>query len=129
MLFLWSLSEKSPLMSPRTFLSILAVLNSDVMWMVSTRPPTSKSSGHLNNPLFTVPKGPITIGLIITSMFHVFFFFQSPCKVDVLILLFTFFQFHSVVSRESKVDNFANFFFFFFFLLIIIRSGLLAEIW
>ena len=38
-----------------------------------------------------------------------------------------------MVSRDSKIDNFANslslfFFFFFFFLLIIIRSGLLAEI-
>ena len=29
-------------------------------------------------------------------------------KVEVLILLFTFFQFYSVVSRDSKVDNFAN---------------------
>ena len=35
-----------------------------------------------------------------------------------------------MVSRDSKVDNFADFLFFFFFflLLIIIRSGLLAEI-
>ena len=40
-----------------------------------------------------------------------------------LILLFTFFQFYSVVSQDSKVDNFGS------FLLIIIRSGLLAEIW
>ena len=38
-------------------------------------------------------------------------------KVEVLILLFTFFQFYSVVSRDSKVDNVASslFFFFFFF--------------
>ena len=45
-----------------------------------------------------------------------------------LISLFTFFQFYSVVSRDSKVHNFADFLFFFFLLLIIIRSGLLAEI-
>ena len=45
----------------------------------------------------------------------------------VLISLFTFFQFYSVVCRDSKVDNFADFLFF-FFLLIIIRSGLRAEI-
>ena len=42
--------------------------------------------------------------------------------VEVLILPFTFFQFYSVVSRDSKVDNFAIFFF------IIIRSVLRAEI-
>ena len=55
-------------------------------------------------------------------------FFQFPSKVDVLILLFIFFHFYSVVSRDSKVDNFANSLFFFFFLLIIVNSGLLAEI-
>ena len=33
-----------------------------------------------------------------------------------------------MVSRDSKVDNFASFLFFFFFLLIIIKSGLLTEI-
>ena len=35
-------------------------------------------------------------------------------------LLFTFIQFYSVVSRDIKVHNFANS--LFFFLLIIIRS-------
>ena len=44
MVFHWSLSDsKSPQVS-RTLLSILAVLNNAVVWMVSTRPPTSKSS-------------------------------------------------------------------------------------
>ena len=70
-----------------------------------------------------MPKEQITIGTIVTLMFH-FFFFQFSSKVDVLILLFTFFQFYSVVSQDRKVDNFANS----LFLLIIIRSGLLAEI-
>ena len=90
--------------------------------MVSTRSPTSKASSPFNNPLVTVPKAPITIGIIVTFMFHSIF--QFPSKVEVLILLYTFFQFYSVVSRDSKVDNFANS----LFLLIIIRSGLLAEI-
>ena len=39
--------ESDDCMSPqvsRTLLSILAVLNNVVVWMVSTRPPTSKSS-------------------------------------------------------------------------------------
>ena len=125
MVFHWSLSDsKSPLVS-RIFLSILAVLNKVGVWMVSTRPSTSKSSSPLNNPLVTVPKAPITIGIIITCMFHsCFFFFQFPSKVEVLILLFTFFQFYSVVSRNSNVHNFVSS----LFLLIIIRSGLLAEI-
>ena len=81
---------------------------------------------HLfNNPLVTVPKGLITIGTIVTFMFHsIFFLFSS--KFEVIIPLFTFFQFYSVVSRDSKVDNFQIFFFFFLF--IIIRSGLLTEI-
>ena len=73
MVFHRSLSDsKSPQVS-RTLLSILAVLNSAVVWMVSTRPPTSKSSSSLNNPLVTVPNAPITIGIIVTCMFHSFF--------------------------------------------------------
>ena len=71
--FHWSLSDsKSPRVS-RTLLSILAVLNNVVVWMVSTRPPTSKSSSPFSNPLVTVPNAPITIGIIVTSMFHSFF--------------------------------------------------------
>ena len=35
-------------------------------------------------------------------------FFQSPSKVQVLILLFTFLQFYSAVSRDSKVHNSTN---------------------
>ena len=81
--------------------------------------------GPLINSLVTVPKAPITIGIIVTFMFHSFFQFSS--KFEVLITLFTFFQFYSVISRDSKVDNFADFLSF-FFLLIILRSGLLAEI-
>ena len=83
----------------------------------------TKSSRPFNNPLVTVPKAPITIGTIVTFMFHSFF--QFSCKVEVFILLSTFFQFYSVVSRDSKVDNLQIL--FFFFLVIIIRSGLLAE--
>ena len=60
----------SHLMSQGLFLSILAVFNNTVVWMVSTRPPTSKSSRPFNNPLVTVPKAPITIGIIVTFIFH-----------------------------------------------------------
>ena len=41
--------------------------------MVSTRSPTFKSYRPFNNPLVSVPKAPITIGIIVTVMFHSFF--------------------------------------------------------
>ena len=108
--FHWRLIDsKSPQVS-RTLLSILAIFNHAVVWMVSTRPPTSKSSRAFNKPLVTVQKASNTTGIIVTFMFHSFFLFSS--KVELLISLFTFFQFYSVFSRESKVDNFADFLFF-----------------
>ena len=64
--------SKSPQVS-RTLLSILAVLNNVVVWMVSTPPPTSKSTSPFNNPLVAVPKAPITIAIIVTFIFHSFF--------------------------------------------------------
>ena len=71
--FHWSLSDsKSPQVS-RTLLSILAVLNNVVVWMFSNRLPTSKSSSPFINPLDTLPNAPITIGTVVTCMFHSFF--------------------------------------------------------
>ena len=76
MVFYWSLSDsKSPQVS-RTRLSILAVLSNAVVWIVSTRPPNSKSSRPFNNLLITVPNAPITIGTIVTfniTVFHISF--------------------------------------------------------
>ena len=67
--FHWRLSvSKSPQVC-RTLLSILAVFNNAVVWMVSS----SKSSRPFNNPLVTVPKVLITISIIVTFMFHSFF--------------------------------------------------------
>ena len=73
MVFHWSLSDSKYPQVSRTLLSILAVFNNAVVWIVSTRSPTSKSSRPFNNPLVTVPKAPITIGIIVTFMFHSFF--------------------------------------------------------
>ena len=73
MVFHWSLSDSKFPQVSRTRVSILAVLNNVVVWMVSTRPPTSKSSSPFSNPLVTVPNAPITIGIIVTCMFHCFF--------------------------------------------------------
>ena len=124
MVFHWSLSDnKSPQVS-RTLLSILDVLNNAIVWMVSTRPLTSKSSSPFRNPLFTVPNAPITIGIIVPGMFHSFF--QFPCKVEVLIFLFTLFLFILWSAGTAKLTVLQVH--FFFFLLIIIWSGLQAEV-
>ena len=105
-----SLSDsKSPQIS-RTLLSILVVLNNAVVWMVSTRPPTTKSSSSFNNPLVTIPKATITIGIIVKFMFHRFF--QFPSKVEEFIFHLLYFLFYCVVSWDSKVDNFPSFPFF-----------------
>ena len=72
--------------------------------------------------IWWLPKAPIMIGIIVTVMFINFFQFLG--KVKVLILLFTFFQFYSVVSR----DNFAILLLLLLLLLNIIRSDLLADI-
>ena len=74
MVFHWSLNDSKSPQVPRTLLSILVVLSNAVVWIVSTRPPISKSSRPFNNPLVTVPNAPITIGTIVTFMFHSFFF-------------------------------------------------------
>ena len=95
--------------------------------MVSTRPPTTKSSSSFNNPLVNVPKAQITIGIIVTFMFQRFFF-------SILLkgrITYSFFHFPSDLfcGRPGQQSlQFCKFSFFFFFLLIIIRSDLLAEI-
>ena len=122
MVFQWSLSDsKSPQVS-RTLLCILAVLINVVVWIVSIRPPTSKSFCLFHNRFVTVPKAPITIGIIVSFIFIIFF--QNTNKDHVFILLFTFLQFYSVISRDSKVDNFESS----LFLLIIIIYGLLPRL-
>ena len=126
MVFHWILSDSKSFQVSRTLFSILAVLNNVVVWMVSTRPPTSMSSSPFSNPLVTVINAPITIGIIVIFIFHSFFSSLARSRyLSFYIDLFRLFQFHSVVSRNSKVDNFTS---SLFFLLIIIRSGLQAEI-
>ena len=124
MVFHWRLSDsKSPQVSC-TLLSILAVFNNAVVWMGSTRPPTSKSSRPFNIPLVTVPKAPITIGIIVTFMFHSFF--NSLARSKYLFLFshsFSFILWSAGTAKSTILQIF-----FFFLLLIIIRSGLLAEI-
>ena len=124
MVFHWSLSlSKSPQVS-RTFLSILAVFNSAVVWMVSSRSSTSKSSRPFNNSLVTVTKAPITAGIIVTFMFHSFS--NSLARSRYLSLFSHSFSF--ILGLQGQQSQQFCRFSFFFFLLIIIRSGLLTEI-
>ena len=115
MVFHWSLSDiKSPKVS-RTLLSILAVLNNAVVWIVSTRPPTSKSSSPLSNPLVTVPKAPITIGIIITCIFHSFF--NSLARSRYLFFFSHSFSF-ILLSAGTTKSTISQFLFFFCWLLL-----------
>ena len=66
--------SKSPQIS-RTLLSILEDLNNAVFWMVSTCPVISKSFSPFTNPLVTVLRAPIIIGIYVTFMFISFFNF------------------------------------------------------
>ena len=123
MVFHWSLSDsKSPQVS-RTRLRILAILSNAVIWLVSTCPLTSKSSRPFNNPLVIVHKAPITIGTIITFMFHSFF--NSLARSRYLAFFIHSFGFilWSAGTEKSSILQIL-----FFFLLIILRSGLLAGI-
>ena len=104
MVFHWNLRDnKSPQVS-RTLLSILADVYNVVIWIVSTRPLISKSSCPFTKPLVTVPRVPKTITFMF-RYFHVPHSFKFPSKIPVLILLFAFFQFYSVVIRDRKVHN------------------------
>ena len=122
MVFHWRLSDsKSPQVS-RTLLSILAVFNNAVVWMVSTQPPTSKSSSPFSNPLVTVPKAPITIGFIVTFMFHSFFISLGRSRyLSFFSHSFSFILWSAGTAKWTIL-------LILFFLLIIIRSSLLAEI-
>ena len=72
MVFHRSLSDSKTPKGSRTLFSILAVLHNVVVWIVSTSPPTSKSSSPFDNSFVTLPKAPITIGIIVTCRFHSF---------------------------------------------------------
>ena len=119
MVFHCSLSgSKSPQVS-RTLLSILAVLNNEVVWMVSTRPPTTKSSSPFCNPLVTVPNATITIGIIVTCMFHSFF--NSLARSRYLSFFLDSFSFilWSAGTAKSTILQI----FFFLFIIIVWSSG------
>ena len=111
MVFHWRLSDsKSPQVS-RILLSIMTVFNNAVVWMVSTRLPTSKSSRSFNNPLVIVPNAPITIGIIVTFMFHSFF--NSLARSKYLSLFSHSFSFILSSAGTAKSTILQIFLFFF----------------
>ena len=117
-----SLSDsKSPQVS-RTRLGILAVLSNAVFWIVSTRPPTSKSSRPFNNPLVIVPNAPITIGTIVTFMFHSFFNSLARSRyLSFFPLSFRFILWPTGTAKSTILQ-------IFLFFIIIMWSGRLAGI-
>ena len=118
----WNLSDsKSPQVS-RARLRILAVLSNAVVWIVSTRLPTSKSSRPFNNPLVIMPNAPITIGTIVTSMFYSFFNSLARSRyLSFFSLSFRFILWSAGTAKSTILQ-------ILIFLLIIMRSGLLAGI-
>ena len=127
MVFHWSLSDSNSPQVSTTLLSILVVLSNTVIWIVSTRPLTSKPSRPFNNPLVTVSKATITIGAIVTYTFHSFTIpLQGRGTYPSLHILSVLF----CGQPGQQCRQFCKFsFFLLLLLLIIIRSGLLAEIW
>ena len=113
MVFHWRLSDSESPQVSRTLLSILTVFDNAVVWMVSTRPPKSKSSRPFNNPLVTVPKAPITIGIIVTFMFRSFF--HSLARSWHLFLFSHYFSFILWSVGTAKSTILQIFFFFVYY--------------
>ena len=114
----WGLSDsKSPQVS-RTLHSILAVLSNILVWMISCHPLISKSSRPFNNPLVTVPKALITIGIIVPFKFHSFF--SSLARTRYLSFFSLAFKFILWSARTAKSTILQVLFYLFFFLRAII---------
>ena len=98
----WSLSDNKSLQVYRTLLRILADLNNAVVWMVSTRPLISKSFSPCINPLVTVSRAPITIGITVTFMFHPFFHCLARSRyLSFFLLSFNFTQWSAGTAKST----------------------------
>ena len=105
MVFHWSLNDSESHQVSRTLLSILAVLNNVVVWMVSTPLLISKSSGPFNNPLVTVSKAPIPNGIMTTFIIHSFFFNSLARSWYLSFFLFSF----NFILRSAGTAKFCKF--------------------
>ena len=112
MVFHRSLNDsKSPKVS-RTLLKILAALYYAAVWIVSSHLPISKSANLLTKRLGTVASAPVIIGITVSFIFHNFFL--VPWQGLSTSSPFTFFDFHSVVCRDGKINYMASSLFLFF---------------
>ena len=117
--FLWSLSDSKSLQISRTLLSILAVLNNTLIWMVSTRPLIFKFPRPITKPLGIVPSAPVTIDITVTFSCSIVVF-SSRARSNYLSLISFSFNFISVVRLDGKIHYsadslfFSSFFFLFF---------------
>ena len=118
----WGLSENKFSKVSRTLHSILTDLNNAVVSMGSTRYLFSKSFSPCVNPLVTVPRAPILIGITVTFMLHSFF--NSLTRSRDLFLFSSSLNFilRSAGTANPKIRQIL------FYSLIIIRCGHLAEI-
>ena len=91
---------------------------------MSTRPVISKSSSLCTNPFMTVTSASITIGIIITFMFHSFFSSLARSKYLFLFLLSFSLTLWSAGTAKFTIPQVL----FLFVLLIYDRSGRLVEI-
>ena len=79
MVFHWISSDSTSSQVSRTLLSILANLNTAVVWMVSSRPPILNSSCPLPKPLEIILSASIFTGITVTFIFHSFLLiWQDP---------------------------------------------------
>ena len=109
----WSLSDNKSLHVSTTLPSLLADLINAVIWMVSTLPLISKSSSPCTNPLVTVPRALITIGIIVTFVFHSFFnsltrsmyfsLFSHFFNITLFFFFFFFFGYYKIWSSDRDL--------------------------
>ena len=104
--FHWSLSDITSPQVYRTLLSILVDLNNTAGWRVSARPLMYQASSPISNPVGTVSNAPITVGITVIFMFYNIF--SSLTKSKCLSLFFGFFDFHTVIHRDGKINYMAG---------------------
>ena len=103
MVFHWSLFDSKSSQVCRTLLNILAGLNNEVVWMVSTRPLIYQSSTPFNNLSVTVSRTPITISINVILMFHSFFNSQARSRYLYLFSLSFHFTLWSTEKAKSTI--------------------------
>ena len=122
-MFHWRLNDCQFSQVPGTLLSILAILNNAVVWIISIRPPISNCSCSFPKLLGTVPSAPIATSITVILIFHSFL--SSSARPKYLSLSFRFlFFFFGPLRRQNSLFLFIYLFIFLFFLLIITVSSL-----